>query len=241
MQIDVTRKCKPAGPLIGLVTGLETSASSTTGFQIKMLLRGVERTLDAVRAVYDLRFSDQYFPYPCLGEMLFLAVGDAAGVVTGLVDVNDILAEKNPIKTGFVMGTYKMFEFKITEETPRVGDILEIKGNTVTSTDFDRCASAGAIRHCVYRGTIPPPADGVSFKLAADVDLYTWDWTTALAPFSRCSREEAKARRFVTRASVGSLEDLKKNCYWVGFYSTRGNNDECDLVKCFLNAPPGWK
>ncbi|MCE5253017.1 MAG: hypothetical protein LLG45_02215, partial [Actinomycetia bacterium] len=69
METDVTKACRPAGPLVGLVTGLETSASSTTGFQIKMLLRGVERTLDAVRAVYDLRFSDQYFPYPCLGEV----------------------------------------------------------------------------------------------------------------------------------------------------------------------------
>jgi hypothetical protein len=40
---------------------------------------------------------------------------------------------------------------------------------------------------------------------------------------------------------VGSLDDIKKNCYWVGFYSTRGNENECDLIKCFLNAPPGWE
>jgi hypothetical protein len=76
----------------------------------------------------------------------------------------------------------------------------------------------------------------IGFHLAPDVNVYPWDWAISLAPFSRCSREEAKARRFVTRASVGSI---KKNCYRVGFYSTRGNEKECDLIKCFLNVPPG--
>jgi hypothetical protein len=230
-----------AKSMTGLIVGFEKSTASKTGFHIKMLLRGLERTFEAVETVYNIQFSNDYFPYPCLGETLFLAVVDEEGVVTELVNVNNILAENNPIKTGFVMGTYKMFEVKITEETPRVGDILKIEGNTVTFTDFDTYAAANAICHSVYGGTIRPPADGVSFRLASDANVYTWDWTTGLAPFSRCSREEAQAKRFVTRASVGSLEDIKKNCYWVGFYSTRGNEDECDLIKCFLNAPPGWE
>jgi hypothetical protein len=194
-----------------------------------------------VETVYNLQFSSDYFPYPPIGERIFLAVVGDEGVVTELVDVNDFLEEGNPIRTAFMMGTYKMFEFKITEETPRVGDILQIEGDTVTFTNFDSYASAGAIRHSAYGGVFPPPADGVSFRLASDANVYTWDWTTSLAPFSRCSRDEAKAKRFPTRAWVGSLEDIKKNCYWVGFYSTRGNEDECDLVKCFLNAPPGWE
>lgn len=231
----------PADSVIGLIVGFEESASSKTGFRIKMLVRSAERTFDAARTVYDIQFSDDYFPYPCLGEVLFLAVVADDGVVTELVNVNNILAEANPIRTGFVMGTYKMFEVKITDETPRVSDILSIEGHTVTLTGFEKYSSAGAIAYCAHGGTIPAPADGVSFRLAPDVDVYTWDWTTSLAPFSRCSREEARAKRFVTRASIGSLQDVEKNCYWIGFYSTHGNEAECDLIKCFLNAPPGWE
>ncbi len=235
------RKYNLADSIIGLIIGLEKSSGSKTGFRIKMLVKGVETTFDAVEEVYSIQFSSEYFPYPCLGEIIFLAVTDNKGIVTELVNVNNILAENNPIQTGFVMGTYRMFEVKITEKTPRVGDILKIEGKTVTFTNYNKYAAEGAICHSVSGGTIPHAADGLSFKLAPDVNVYTWDWTTSLAPFSRCSREEAKARRFVTRASVGSIEDIKKNCYWVGFYSTRGNEDECDLIKCFLNAPPGWE
>jgi hypothetical protein len=194
-----------------------------------------------VEEVYNIQFSDEFFPYPCLGEVIFLAVVGDQGVVTELMNVNNIAAENNPIQTGYVMGTYRMFQVKITENTPRVGDILKIEGNTVTFTNFNKYSAKGAICHSVNGGTIPAAADGVSFKLAPDVNVYTWDWTASLTPFSRCSREEAKAKRFVTRASVGSPEDIKKNCYWVGFYSTRGNEKECDLIKCFLNAPPGWE
>lgn len=230
-----------ATALIGLITGFEESAVSKTGFRVSLLLRGVERTFDAAKSAYDLQFSDAYFPYPPIGERLFLAVTDDGGAVTGLVDVNDFLKENNPIRTACMIGTYKMFEVKITEATPRIGDLLKIEGDRVIFTDFDKHASAGAIAHVSYGGNFPRPADGLSFRLASDTNVYTWDWTTSLAPFSRCSREEAKARRFPTRASAGSLDDLAKNCYWAGFYSTRGDEDECDLVKCFLNAPPGWE
>ena len=237
----MSRKFNLAESIIGLIIGFETSPDSKTGFRLKMLVRGVEKAFDAVEKVYQIQFSNEFFPYPCLGEVLFLAVRSDQGIVTELVNVNNIAAENNPIQTGYVMGTYRMFEVKITDKTPRVSDILKIEGNTVTFTNFNRYAREGAICHSVQGGTIPPPADGVSFQLARDVNVCTWDWTTSLAPFSRCSREEAKARRFVTRASVGSVEDIKKNCYWVGFYSTRGNEKECDLIKCFLNAPPGWE
>lgn len=230
-----------ATSLIGLITGFEMNASSKTGFQVSMLVRGVERTFDVVETAYNLQFADEYFPYPPIGERIFLAVLDGAGVVSELVDINDFSAEGNPVKTALMMGTYKMFEVRITDETPRIGAILKIEGSRVVLTHFAQYASAGAIAHCAYGGTMPVPADGVSFKLATDANVYTWDWTTSLAPFSRCSREEAKAKRFTTRAWVGSLRDIEKNCYWVGFYSTRGNEDECDLVKCFLNAPPGWE
>ena len=120
-----------------------------------------------------------------------------------------------------VLGFLRDVVFASDRRAARVGDILRIEGDTVTFTDFDRYASAGAIAHSAHGGAIPAPADGLSFKLAPDADVYTWDWTTSLAPFSRCSREEAKAKRFTTRAWPGSREDIKKNCYWVGIYSTR--------------------
>jgi hypothetical protein len=237
----MNRKYNLAGSIVGMIIGFEKSSDSKTEFRIKMLVKGVETNFDTVEEVYNIQFSTEFFPYPCLGEIIFLAVTDDKDVVTELVNANNILAENNPIKTGYVMGTYRMFEVKITDKTPRVIDILKIEGNTVTFTNFNKYATEGAICHSVNGGAIPPAADGLSFKLAPDVNVYTWDWTTSLAPFSRCSREEAKAKRFVTRASVGSLEDIKKNCYWVGFYSTRGNENECDLIKCFLNTPPGWE
>jgi hypothetical protein len=230
-----------AESIVGLIIGFEKNSDSKTGFRIKMLVKGAEMTFDAAEEVYNIQFSDEFFPYPCLGEIIFLAATDDKGVVTELVNVNNILAKNNPIQTGYVMGTCRMFEVKITNKTPRVSDILTLRGNTVTFTNFNKYAAEGAICHSVNGGTIPPAADGVSFKLAPDVNVYTWDWTTSLVPFSRCSREEAKARRFVTRFLVGSLDDIQKNCYWVGFYSTRGNENECDLIKCFLNAPPGWE
>ncbi len=232
---------EPLASPIGLITGLAKSANSSTGFQVHMLVRGVERTFDVSETAYSIQFSDDYFPYPPLGERIVMALFGGDGTVVELVDVNDFLAEGNPIKTACMIGTYKMFEVKITEATPRIGDLLKIEGDRVIFTDFNKHASAGAIAHVSYGGNFPRPADGLSFRLASDTNVYTWDWTTSLAPFSRCSREEAKARRFPTRASAGSLDDLAKNCYWAGFYSTRGNEDECDLVKCFLNAPPGWE
>ena len=235
------RRFDLADSVIGLVTGFTQAESSSTGFQLSMLAKGVEQTFDVVKEVYDLQFSADYFPYPCLGEILFLAVLDARGVVTELVNVNDLTAPNNPIKTGLVLGTYRMFVVKITKDTPRIGDILRIEGARVVFTDFERHAASGAICYVLHAGKMPAPADGVSFELAADSNVYTWDWTTGLAPFSRCSREEAAAKRFPTRAFVGSLADIGKNCYWVGFYSTRGDEDKCDLVKCFLNAPPGWE
>ena len=226
---------------VGLITGFERSKASQTGFRVSMLLRGIERTFDAVESAYQLQFSDAYFPYPPIGERLFLAHVDDRGTITGLDDVNNFLQAGNPITTACMLGTYKMFEVKITEETPRIGAILMVEEDTVTFTDFNRYVSAAAVAHCSYGGAMPAPADGVSFKLAPDANVYTWDWTTGLAPLSRCSREEARAKRFPTRAYCGSLADIAKNCYWAGFYSTRGDEDECDLVKCFLNAPPGWE
>ncbi|NLO28009.1 MAG: hypothetical protein GX113_07515 [Actinobacteria bacterium] len=226
---------------VGLITGFERSKASQTGFRVSMLLRGIERTFDAVESAYQLQFSDAYFPYPPIGERLFLAHVDDRGTITGLDDVNNFLQAGNPITTACMLGTYKMFEVKITESTPLIGDLLRVEPGRVVFTAFDRHSAAGAVAHCSHGGKFPAPADGLSFELAEETVVYTWDWTTSLAPFSCCTRDEARARRFTTRAYPGSLDDLGKNCYWAGFYSTRGNEDECDLVKCFLNRPPGWE
>lgn len=239
--VGMHRQYDPLASTIGLITGFANNADSPTGFQVHMLVRGVERTFDVSETAYSIQFSDDYFPYPPLGERIFMAQFADDGTVVELVDVNDFLAEGNPIKTACMIGTYKMFEYQITEETPRIGEILKVQGARVVFVDYNKHAAAGAIRHVSYGGRMPAPGDGVSFRLAPDVDVYTWDWTTSLAPFSRCSREEARAKRFPTRAFVGCLGDLERNCYWAGFYSTRGDEEECDLVKCFLNAPPGWE
>ena len=237
----IMEKClNPAKENIGLITGFDKGPSIRTGFQMKMLVRGIEKALDCTEEIYNIQFSDEFFPYPCLGEMLFWAVADKNGVVTKLERANNLEEENNPIKTYFVIGTYRMFVVKITDQTPRIGEILSVSGNTVTFTRYDKFAAEGKIHHSVYGGAVPKPADGVSFTLSPNVILYKWDWTNALAPFSRCSREEAAAKKFVTKATIGTLEDIKKNCYWLGFYSISGT-DECDLIKCFLNAPPGWE
>ncbi len=225
---------------IGTIIGFEEKESSRTGYQISMLHRGEERTMDITKEAYQIRWDPNYDPYPVLGEEVFMAKFDENGVICELIETNDISQGTAPVKTGLVLGTTRMFKKKITAETPTIGDILKIDGDTVTLVDFDRNMENGEIAHCVCRGAMPELHDGVTFKLAEDVNVYVWDWSSALAPFHRCSREEAKALNFVERFQVGSKEDLMKNCYWANFYSTRGNENEIDLIKCFLNKEPGW-
>jgi hypothetical protein len=225
--------------LIGVIAGFDTKPGRT-GYQVNMLFRGEERWFDVTEEAYQIRFTTAYFPYPVLGEVVFMLEFDSRGIVTKFIDVNDISDGKGPIKTGLVMGTCRMFKKKILSDTPTFGDILDIQGDTVFFKDIDRYKANGELAHCVYGGAMPEPHDGGSFKLAKDVNVYVWDWASALGPFRRCTREEAEALKFVSRFSIGSTADILKNCYWINFYSTRGNEEQIDFIKCFLNKEPGW-
>jgi len=119
----MNKKYRLADSIIGLIIGFEKSPDSKTGFRIKLLVKGVETTFDAAEEVYTIQFSDEFFPYPCLGEVIFLAVTDNRGVVTELVNVNNILAKDNPIQTGYVMGTYKML---------RSGSPTRLRGSAIS-------------------------------------------------------------------------------------------------------------
>ena len=224
---------------IGLILGFDEKPGRT-GYQVTMYLRGEEHTFDVTEEAYQIRWTTKYFPYPVLGEIVFMLEFDKNGIVIDFIDINDISKGDGPIKTGLVMGTCLMFKKKLLEDTPSMGDILTIEGNTVTMVNFDKNRESGEIGHCVYGGAMPTPKDGMSFKLAEDVNVYTWDWASALAPFCRCTREEAAEKQFVSRFSNGSTADILKNCYFINFYSTRGNEEEIDFIKCFLNKAPGW-
>lgn len=225
---------------VGLIIGFDENPSGRTGYQIKMYIRGEERTLDITKEAYQIRWTTRYFPYPVLGEVVFMLRFDTNGIVTDVIDINDISEGKSPIKTGLVMGTCCMFRKPIKLDTPTFGDILDIDNNVVTLKHFDANLANGEIGHCVYGGAMPEPHDGVSFRLAKDVNVYVWDWSSALGPFRRCTREEAKALHFVERFRLGTVQDILKNCYWVSFLSTRGNEEEIDFIKCFQNKAPGW-
>lgn len=240
MDVDFVNDFDVGSAFIGLIIEFKENPSSRTGWQVKMYHRGQEYLFDITEEAAAVKDDPQYFPYPCLGEHPFMPVFDASGVITELVNVNNTTIPGNPIKTALVMGTTRMFKKKIEENTPTFGDILDIENDVVTFKAFDHYEEIGEIAHCVYTGAMEKPHDGMSFKLASDVNVYVWDWASALAPFRRCSREEAKALKFVEHFSIGSTEDILKNCYWVSFFSTRGNEQEIDFVKCFLNKAPGW-
>jgi len=224
--------------VIGFIIGFQ-EGRGRTGYQVKMLVRSQEVIFDATEEVYLVKDTTEFFPYPCLGEVMFMAQFNCDGVLDYLINLSDITLPENPIPSGLVMGTYAMFKKKIDEKTPKFGDILSVNGNTVTLNNYDSCIADGSICHSVYKGVITPH-DGFSFELAQDTDIYLWDWSSALQPFAKCSREEAIERKYVTRMSLGSIEDIP-DTYWLGFYSTKGNKDVIDTVKCFKNKAPGWE
>ena len=232
--------------LIGFISNFYEGGS--TGYRVEVLIHGKEVVFDATKEAFDFRDTTEFFPYPCLGEVLFLLNVNEDNILTGYQNVNDILAKDNPVKTGLVMGTMRMFQKKLTENTPTFGKILKIENNVVTLTHFDEYRPSGldvrevmedVICHVTYGGSMPKPKTGMSFRLAEDTVIYVWDWGTALVPFCKCTREEAKAYKFVTRFSLGTVEDIYRS-YWVGFYSTRGDESVCDLIKCFPNKVPGF-
>jgi len=232
--------------LIGFISNFYEGGS--TGYRVEVLIRGKEVVFDATKEAYDIKDTTEFFPYPCLGEVLFLFKVNEDNILTGYQNVNDILAKDNPVKTGLVMGTMRMFQKKLTENTPNFGKILKIENNVVTLTHFDEYRPSGLdirevmeddICHVTYGGSMPKPKTGMSFRLAEDTVIYVWDWSTALVPFCKCTREEAKANKFVTRFSLGTVEDIYRS-YWLGFYSTQGAESVCDLIKCFPNKVPGF-
>lgn len=239
MEIDLAQS------VIGFISGF--AEGGRTGYQVKFLVRGVEYTFDSVKEVYDLRDSNAYFPYPCLGEELFLLHFDEQNILTGLTEVNDLKNPANPIPTGLSMGTMRMFKKQLTPETPAMGDIFRFENGRVYFDHFDENRSHGDedgefvednIVALSHKGNIHPKT-GNSFKLAPDCVVYVWDWGTANHPFCKSTREQAKEWGFVEKFSLGSLEDVKR-AYWVGFFATRGNPDEIDLIKCFPNRVPGF-
>ena len=225
---------------IGVIYGLKESPNFPTGYRVELLVRDEVLEFDTVREVYELQFSPEFFPYPCLGEIDFKVSFDDSGVVTGMKRMN-LYDEGCPVRTGMTIGTYAMFKVHITDDTPRIGEILKIEDRTVTLYGYEKAKAAHKIVTEIHAGAIPELHDGLQIKLAPDVVVYTWDWSSALVPFSRCTREEAEARRYVKHFSVGSLDDATKNCYWINFYSTRGDESVCDIVKVFLNKKPGWE
>jgi len=232
-NLDLTKS------VVGTIIGFEEGVGRT-GYRVSMLVRGQERTFDATEEAFLIRDTTEFFPYPCLGEVLFLAQFNEEGILHYFVNVNDITVPTNPVQTGLVLGTYAMFKKKIDENTPKFQRILHLEDDEVVlCDDFEELVADGTIFSMIHGGTIVP-GNGYRFKLAPDADFYTWDWSTSLAPFCRCSREEAEEKRFVTRMQVGCREDIP-DCYWVGFYSTRGDDSVCDLVKCFKNKAPGWE
>ncbi len=201
------------------------------------LVRNEVLEFDTVKKVYELQFSPEFFPYPCLGEINFKVTFDERGIITDMT-AYDLYTQGCPVQTGMTIGTYAMFQKQITAETPRISDILRIENGAVVLHGYKK--HKGSIVTEIHKGHISELHDGFSYPLAPDTVFYTWDWSSAKRPFSRCTQEEFVERGYVRHFSVGSADDAAKNCYWINFYSTRGDESVFDIVKIFLNDPPGW-
>lgn len=228
--------------MIGPIIGFSEDKPSKTGYQIHMLIRDKECVFDATQAAYSsIKDSKEFAQYPCLGELLYLPTFDENHVITEIDFAIRLVRYDTAITTSCTIGMYRMFEVKITQDTPVVADVLKIEGDTVTLTNFNKLNAEGKIAFSASRGNIPKLEDGVTIKLAPDTVVYLWDWTKSTQPFAKVDKEEAKRRGYPTRYSVGSREDIMKNCYWVSFHSTRGDESVCDVIECYLNEAPGWE
>ncbi len=224
--------------VIGIIYSLKQSPEYPTGYKAELLVRDEILEFDTVKEVYDLQFSPAFFPYPCLGEINFNVSFDENGVITGM-KAYDLYTEGCPVQTGMTIGTYAMFQKQITENTPLIRDILRIEDGRVVLHGYEK--HRDDIVTVLHKGRIPELYDGFSYPLAPDAVVYTWDWSSAKQPFAKCTQEEFDKRGYVRHFSVGSLEDAAKNCYWINFYSTRGDESMFDVVKVFLNDVPGWE
>lgn len=231
MKIDKT-KCK-----FGFVSKLYEGVGRT-GYQMDMLFHNGKQTFDITKDTYDYCDERMYGQYPCLGEYFYMPLFDENGIVTQVVYVNDYWEPDNLFQTGLAIGTYAMFKYQITPETPKTGEFISLDGDTVLFTKLNHYLANGAIKSINYGG-IPEPKDGLALKLAPDAVIYTWDWRKSKVPFHRCSKEEAIANDFVTSFDLGVREDILDS-YWVTFCSVRGDDSVIDLVKCYKNDVPGW-
>ncbi|MBQ8563678.1 MAG: hypothetical protein IJ443_07295, partial [Firmicutes bacterium] len=180
------------------------------------------------------------------GEGIFMPLFDEKGILVEMEDVNNMAGE-GVIPMGISMGTMRMFQKKLTPETPAFGEILDFVDNKVVFKKFTEFNQSDkdmgenmddTICAMLYRG-MPKPYTGMELTLAPDCVIYFWDWSVATKPFHICSREQAKEYKFVEKFELGTIEDIKRS-YWVGMFSTRGEEGVIDLIKCFPNKAPGW-
>ncbi len=221
--------------------GLPYSAAPTeAGFELKMLIRSRLQSFPCSREVFDYIDEGRFGHYPSVMELFYVPIFDETGTVVQLLQADRFQNEKNClVETSFGLATYEMLRYPITEKTLRTGDFFRLEGSVIRFAD-DFQEKEGQLRYLEYRGAIPKPGNGMMFKMADDFDIYTWDWSAALAPFSiSCTREEAIANRFVEHFTVGKTEDVE-NAYWIWFGSLRGDDSVIDTVCCFMNKAPGW-
>jgi len=231
-EIDKS-KCK-----IGVVTELY-EGSGKTGYQIQMLIKSKEYIYDIEKDVWDKLDVGRYGRYPCITEYLYIPVFNEEGVIQQLI--MDEYSERYPnglFESHIEMGVYAMFKYKLTEDSICSGDIFEINGNEIffngVAENKDKLIALN------YGGVIPEPKDKLTLKLADDIDVYVWDWSKSLKPFSiTCTREEAIANKFVTRFQVGEIKDIAE-AHWLDLLSTRDKESEIDTAIVFKNVPPGW-
>lgn len=224
------------GPVIDASKG-----EGQTGYQVTMLNRSKPSVYDCTEEVFSYIDNGRFGKYPNVMELMYIPLFDGNGVLHQLLQAGFFQNEANClIDTSFALGTYAMFSYPITEKTLKSGDFFKLEGNVVHIAP-DYSSKKDQLVYLEHRGAIAEPKNNMTFKLADDYDIYTWDWSKAKTPFSiTCTREQAIANDFVSGYELGKPEDLE-NCYWVSFTSVRGNDKELDTVCCFLNKAPGWE
>lgn len=226
--------------IVGPIVGFFEDKDSKTGFQVKMLVRDDEKLFDITEEAYQIKYAKEYATYPCIGEVIWLPTFNKDNVIIELDYARKSVRKENAVNTVCIISTSKAFKVKITDKTPQLKDLIKIEGDKVTFSGLDANIKNGYVSVATRAGNIPELKDGNSLNLAADCVVYVWNWAQATTPFERVTREEAEKRNFPTRFHLGSREHLMKNVYWTNFLSTRGNEDEIDLIQCFLNQAPGY-
>lgn len=234
-----TKKLDKTKVKIGLV--YEACMDVEGNYRLDMLIRSKLQSFRCTEEVYSYIQDGLYGHYPSVAEMFYMPVFDETGTVIQLMQADHFQNEKAcMVDTSFGLSTYAMMRYPITEKTPTVGEFFTLEGSVIRmAEDFNE--RKGELVYLEYEGAIPEPRSNMMFKMADDFDIYTWDWSQALAPFTtNCSAEYARENQYVTHFSVGKPEDLGKS-YWIWFGSLRGDDSVIDTVCCFLNKAPGWQ